>query len=468
VYREKIEAYFADKEAELVAAASRLIAIQSVAGEAKPGMPFGMGPARALDEALNIAAEFGLAAKSVDGYVGVADLNDKDTALHILTHLDVVDAGTGWTVTEPFVPKLTGGLLYGRGADDDKGPAAAALFALRAVKELGIPLSHNARLILGTDEECGFRDIEYYYSRHPYAPYTFSPDAGFPLIHIEKGHYRPAFSRAWEPETVLPRVTALRGGIRLNVVPSEAEAVAAGLTASQLKPFCGRAAEETGASFTLTEQAEGVRILSSGSGGHAAEPDKANNALTALLRLLASLPLSDCGSTRALHALSTLFPHGDNRGRALGIAQSDELSGPLTVAFTLLTMEGRGLEGRFDSRTALCANEENCRLAAERALRKHGFTVTGSAEMKPPHHTPADSPFVKNLLGCYEEYTGNKGECIAIGGGTYVHDIPGGVAFGCSIPGFESNMHGPDERARIADLMLSCKIFTQAILQLCM
>jgi succinyl-diaminopimelate desuccinylase len=104
---------------------------------------------------------------------------------------------------------------------------------------------------------------------------------------------------------------------------------------------------------------------------------------------------------------------------------------------------------------------------AEASLQKHGITVTGFETMEPPHHTPADSPFVKTLLGCYEEYTGNKGECIAIGGGTYVHDIPGGVAFGCSMPGFESGMHGPDERVRVADLMLSCKIFTQAIIEIC-
>ena len=48
--------------------------------------------------------------------------------------------------------------------------------------------------------------------------------------------------------------------------------------------------------------------------------------------------------------------------------------------------------------------------------------------MDAPHHTPADSPLVKALLKCYEQYSGRKGECLAIGGGTYVHDIEGGVA----------------------------------------
>lgn len=41
---------------------------------------------------------------------------------------------------------------------------------MKAVRELGLPVSANARLILGTDEESGSADIAYYYAREPYAP----------------------------------------------------------------------------------------------------------------------------------------------------------------------------------------------------------------------------------------------------------------------------------------------------------
>ena len=49
--------------------------------------------------------------------------------------------------------------MYGRGSADDKGPAIVALYALKAVKDLNIPLNKNVRLILGTAEECGSSDI---------------------------------------------------------------------------------------------------------------------------------------------------------------------------------------------------------------------------------------------------------------------------------------------------------------------
>ena len=463
--QQRIDAYFADKESQLVEAVSRLVRIDSTIGEAKPGKPFGEGPAAALEEMLKLSAELGLPGANLEGYVGVIDLNQQETALHILGHLDVVDAGEGWTVTSAFEPKLVDGLLYGRGTDDDKGPMVAALLAMKAVKDLGVPLKKNVRMILGTDEETGFRDINWYYARHPYAPYTISPDADFPIINIEKGHYQPTFTAAWEQETALPRVTSLTGGPRLNMVPPKAQALVAGLTPAEIQAACGALALEPEITFTLTQREDGVHILCSGVGAHGSTPEEGHNAQTALVALLAALPLADCPSTRAIRALRDLFPHGDFTGQALGIAQQDELSGHLSLAFTRITLDDTGLEGRFDSRTPLCANDENTRRVAETALAKAGFTVTG--EIDPPHHVPAEDPFIQVLAKCYEMYSGRKSHCVAIGGGTYVHGIPGGVAFGASMSGFVSNLHGPDERANVKDLLTAAKIYAQVILELC-
>ena len=82
--------------------------------------------------------------------------------------------------------------MFGRVTEDDKGPAVAAIYAMRTVKELGYPLKKNVRLVLGSDEECGSSDLEYYYKREVEAPCTFSPDAEFPVINIEKGGMRAA------------------------------------------------------------------------------------------------------------------------------------------------------------------------------------------------------------------------------------------------------------------------------------
>nr|WP_300168476.1 Sapep family Mn(2+)-dependent dipeptidase [uncultured Flavonifractor sp.] len=467
MYQDKINAYFDDpaRRQQLVEAISRLVRIRSVREEAQPGMPFGPGPAAALAEGLRLAQELGFSTKNYDNYVGAVDFNDQETQLHILCHLDVVGEGTGWTVTQPYEPIEVDGMLYGRGTDDDKGPVAAVLLAMQAVKDLGVPLKKNVRLLLGTDEESGSEDIAYYYSKEPYAPCTFSPDGEFPVINLEKGSYKPVFTKTWAAESATPRVKELHGGFRINVLPPEAQCVVAGLSAEAAQPYCDKAAAETGVTYVLTQQGDDLHILCKGKGAHASTPEEGINAITGLIHLLCTLPLAKVGSTAALHALNALFPHGDCTGKALGIAQADELSGPLTVAFSLLELNDTGLSGQFDSRVPVCATEANCKDVTEASFAKFGFTAQGG--MQAPHHTPADTPLVKTLLKCYEQYTGNKGECLAIGGGTYVHEIPGGVAFGCAMPGFNGNMHGADEHTCIADQLTAAKIFAQAIIDLC-
>lgn len=468
-YKDQIEAYFNEEthQRELVEAVCRLVRIRSVREDAKPGMPYGEGPAKALAEGLKLCGELGFRTENVDNYVGTADMNDKDTMLHILGHLDVVGEGKGWA-TDPYEPVEKDGLLFGRGVADDKGPVIAALFAMKCIKDLGLPLAHNAKLVMGTDEETGSSDLEYYYGKVPYAPHTFTPDAEFPLINIEKGHYHPDFGADWAQSTALPRVSALNGGFRTNVVPPEAQALVLGMDAGEVELACNEAAAATKAAFTVTAQEGGVHILCAGKNAHAASPDEGNNSIAALLLALNKLPLADCGSTKAVKAMSQLFPHGDNRGKALGIAQEDAESGPLTLNLALMTLTETGFTAKFDVRFPLCANEENCRQACETSFARHGISVTGDGDMTTVHCVEADSPFVKTLLKCYEVYTGDVGsKPIAIGGGTYVHDIPGGVAFGCNMPGFEAQMHGPDERVRIADLVTSAKIFAQAIVEVC-
>ena len=465
----RIDAYFDRPEAraELIAAISRLVAVKSVKGDPAPGAPFGPGPKAALEEGLKLCTELGFRAENYHDHVGTVDLNDSETQLHILGHLDVVPEGSGWD-TDPYTCVERDGMLYGRGVSDDKGPVCAALMAMKAVRDLG-GVQKNVRLILGTDEESGSADIAYYYDREPYAPYSFTPDADFPVIHIEKGHYHPDFGMDWSAETATPRVTALTGGFRFNVVPPEAEALVVGLDADPaLESLVCQAEKVTGAKFELKAEGQDLRILCHGKNAHAASPDDGVNAIQALLEVLDRLPLAECASTQAVKALAQLFPFGDNRGRALGIASADAESGELTLNLALIRLDGAGFTAKFDCRFPLSSNEENCKKVCEAAFAQWGIAVTGDPDMTTVHCVPADSPFVKTLLKCYSMYTGVADpKPIAIGGGTYVHDIPGGVAFGCQFPGFDPKMHAANEQARIDQLLLSCKIFTQAIAELC-
>ena len=154
MYKTLIDEYFNKNKDSMLKDICKVIRIKSDRQEAKEGMPCGEGGVRALEEALSIAKNMGFETKNYDNYVGTVDFNNKEKALDILAHLDVVPASNEWTITEPYNPIIKDGKLYGRGAADDKVPAIVALYALKAVKDLNIPLSKNVRLILGTDEEC--------------------------------------------------------------------------------------------------------------------------------------------------------------------------------------------------------------------------------------------------------------------------------------------------------------------------
>ena len=99
-------------------------------------------------------------------------------------------------------------------------------------------------------------------------------------------------------------------------------------------------------------------------------------------------------------------------------------------------------------------------------LRQKGFEME-DGPMTPAHYVPADSPLVTTLLQSYERYFGRPGKPMAIGGGTYVHGLKRGVAFGCEVEGVDNRMHGDDEFVDIDVLVKSVKIFADAIIQLC-
>lgn len=457
--------YFAAHRQEMVDDICRLVRIDSVKGEPRPGMPFGAGPAAALEEALAMARDMGFAVKNWDGYVGTVDFGPGERQLDMLAHLDVVPVGNDWTVTAPFVPVEKDGMLYGRGTADDKGPAVAALYAMRAVKDLGIPLQKSVRLILGTDEESGSADIAHYYQHQEEAPMTFSPDADFPVINIEKGRAHGVFAANWEAGEALPRLVSFHAGTRANVVPGLAEAVVAGVSAELVRSAAQLVTAETGITFELTEGADGTKITAHGESAHGSLPKDGNNALTGLLTLLCRLPLTRDGAMERLHGLNELFPHGDWRGIAAGVDLHNDLSGDTTLACTVLHLEGGELRGEFDGRTAIGANQENTCDVLIDAMAKRGITL--DCRHRPEHHVPADAPIVTELLKCYEQYTGRKGEPLAIGGGTYVHNLKNGVAFGCAMPGVDNHLHGADEFAIVDDLILSAQMFAQAIVDLC-
>ena len=147
-----LEFTLAPRKNEMVDALKTILGIKSVKGEAQGNMPYGKGVFDALIKTLNIGERLDFDSVNFFSHLGYVEYGDGDEMLAIVTHLDVVPAGEGWTVP-PFEGTVRDGRVYGRGAIDDKGPAIAALFALSGIKENCITLNKRVRIIFGCDEE---------------------------------------------------------------------------------------------------------------------------------------------------------------------------------------------------------------------------------------------------------------------------------------------------------------------------
>jgi succinyl-diaminopimelate desuccinylase len=86
--------------------------------------------------------------------VGRFDGRSPGACVHFNSHIDVVEAGDGWTV-DPFAGTVRDGRVYGRGACDMKGGLAASIIAVEAFLQV-FPDFPGAIEISGTvDEESG-------------------------------------------------------------------------------------------------------------------------------------------------------------------------------------------------------------------------------------------------------------------------------------------------------------------------
>lgn len=446
----EIREYLENNTEHFKAALDRLVRIPSVSGEAEGQYPFGKCCGEVLEEFLKICEENGFYTRNYDYFAGSADLYENDLPqLGILAHLDVVPVTEKDWSFPPFEVTEKEGFLYGRGVSDDKGPLLAALFAMKAVRECGYKLKSNVRLIAGCTEETGTeKDIKEYCKRAEMPPMVFTPDADFPIITTEKGMMRFTFGGSFECD----RIMSIKGGTVVNAVPAEVTAVIEGEVKSE--------------GITAKYENGRTEIVCKGVSAHASMPKHGENAFTKLFTLLLDrdrgLPERD---NRLLRSLLQLFPHGETNARSLGLDCTDE-SGDTTCVFSIIDFDKGKLTCKADMRFPVSLSKEEVIEKFKAAVERAGLefiSQTGDS----PHTVDTKGDFVRTLLEVYNEVTGLPAYCKAIGGGTYVHGIEGGVAFGPEFEGEENNIHGADERGKLNSLLTAAEIYARAIIKLC-
>ena len=449
--RQDIDRFVAENEACIFQDIARLVAIDSVEGEPKPGMPFGEGPARVLAEGLKLAEELGLETVNCDNYIGYAQIGEGEDYLATITHLDVVPVGEGWA-EDPFKMREREGWIIGRGVMDDKGPSVLCLYALKYLKEKRIPLRYPVRALLGANEESGMGDVEYYLAHFKPPVFCFSPDANFPLCNGEKGITRGRMIA----KVPMENIVEIKGGFVSNAVPDKAEAR---IRADKVEPAPG---------VTVEREADGLwHLTAAGIGGHASLPEGTVNAIGLLVNAILDQKLAGEQEAKFLRAVADLISNSDGSG--VGVQADDGLFKPLTIVGSMLGVEDGRMVQTYDSRFPTNTSGEKI---ASVLRERYGEVLDVACDREaPPFYMSLDKPEVQVCINAYNSITGENAVPYTIGGGTYARDFPNAVSFGPEhperpAPDFAGPIHGVDEAACKAWLMEALKVYILALIEL--
>ena len=449
-----IEDILLELKPDMISTLQDWISVNSIKSAPKENAPFGSALRVMLDKALALCDSMGFDTLDVDGYAGHAEMGEgkDEDALAMLVHLDIVPDGDGWTYN-PFGGEIVDNKMYGRGTMDDKGPAVAALYAMLAVKKAGIPLKRKVRIIFGCDEESGMQCMEYYRQKLTMPRSGFSPDAGFPVINIEKGMIGVQISAKPSKEGL--QVVRWSTGDRTNVIPGVSYAlVKAG---EEIIPKVKEVSEKYGWEIKAEPDDEFIRITVKGVAGHAAYPHAAENAISRLL-----IVLKELGAEGPLKTLANTVAT-DPYGEGLNIAVEDKLSGRLTNNIGIIRVDDSSIYATLDMRCPVLTDRAYLLRILKQSLPE--FEIIQTTD-KAPHYVPAESELVQKLLEAYNEVTGLPKETLAIGGGTYAKMLDEGVAFGIAFPGDPDKAHRADEYVDLDKLFDSSRIFARAIVKL--
>lgn len=431
----------------------QLVAIESVASKSTDECT------RALEFMLNRAQELGLETENVEDIAGHAQYGSGGRLCGVLTHLDVVPAGSGWS-SSAFELTKRDGRLYGRGVADDKGAAVVALYCLKALKDEGVIGKNTLRAIFGTREEVGMEDMKAYFKAQPMPDMSFTPDCDYGICISEKGIMQLEITAPDNDGTFL---NEFRAGNAVNAVPDKAY-VLLDCSESDEHQLYRFADAKTNVDFEFKYTIDGMMIIATGKAAHACEPNKGVNAAAQLIDLLTS----NFGY-RGLGSLIGFIDSAisvETNGNSLGIKMRDSASGSLTLCLSTVTVTENSASATIDVRYPVTMDSSAILYRIRKAAEKEGLSVKVLCHQK-PLHLGEDSPQIELLKGAYKAVIGEEPKMYSTGGGTYARELGGkGVAFGPVFPDDYSNMHERDESLDEEKFFLHAQVCLQAMYEM--
>ncbi|MES2608969.1 MAG: dipeptidase [Pseudomonadota bacterium] len=474
-------------QAAVIDATARMVAIPTVRNDKVPPhedkaiIAFG-----ALVEAM--AKDFGLQYRNVDNRIFEVKLPGTGTEeFGILTHADVVPVvADEWvlddgTRLDPFKLTRVGGNLYGRGSIDDKGSIATVLYAMKAVKDSGLPLSRTIRLMIETTEETGGDAMKYYRTKTELPEYNIVLDSKYPAVVAEKGSgaLRTSFPLQDAPAG-FTYIAAMAGAASTNAVPQTATvrlqggdlaAVAAKLNGAKAA-FIAKYTPQGGAfKIDVAQESGAVQIKVTGASAHGSRPEEGVNPLPRLALFLreSGVSVATTGYANAVRYIAELYGT-DYLGRTIGLAYSDDFMGPLTMSPNLV----REKDGMVD----VLVNVRMPRGMVPEALvhatkvKINDWAAQASVPVIIDHQQGAwmardpKGAWLSTLLNTFGDTTGLEAKPVPTAGSTTAKLMPNAINFGPAMPGKKYTAHNAKEFKEVVDLDADMQMFTEMLVRI--
>jgi predicted dipeptidase len=436
-----------------------------------------------------MAKDFGLAYRNVDNRIFEVSLKGKGSEeFGILTHADVVPAVLSeWvlddgTKLDPFTMTRVGDFLYGRGTIDDKGSIAAVLYAMKAVKDSGLPIDRSIRLMIETTEETGGDAMVYYRSKTQLPAYNIVLDSKYPAVVAEKGS--GALKVLFPAETTdgaSTAITAMSGAASANAISQTATAtlkggdlaaVAAKLEAA--KPAFLQTYEPQGGKFAIdiARGADGIDIKVTGTSAHGSRPEEGVNPLPRLALFLqeSGAPLAANHYLKAVKYIDALYGTG-YLGEKMGLAYKDDFMGPLTFSPNLVRM---GADGRLEMTTnvRMPRGRTPDELKSQVTAKVNAWAAANQVKLDVNYdqgNWMARDPkgaWLSTLLDIYGSTTGLEARPVPTAGSTTAKLMPNAINFGPAMPGKKYTAHNAKEYKEVPDLDADMQMFTEMLVRI--
>ncbi len=493
---DKLVKWIEEKQGYLIESTAQLLRFRTISGGKTDTEinQYEKGISECLAYLEKMANNFGLNFVNLDKKVCYIEQPEGEEIVAIPVHIDVVPTGDGWRYP-PFSGVIARGKVWGRGAQDDKGPIMECLFGLYALKELGLKFNKKIRIVIGTKEEIGdWSDLHYYIEKFGAPAFGFTPDCLFPIINGEKGmlNLKICLDNQNKKEyTEEIEFLSLMGGDRANIVPDNS--VLSLLLPSKNTDESISKIEEEIKSFLANNQKSHIlipidtnktdeetgrkiaEITFKGEPAHGSIPWHGHNAIADSLKFimnLKNLPQEIKVYTEFLYK-STL----DFNGKGLNIYKLHDFIGPTSVNLGVIHLNRKEGLATINIRQPIGLTipeiKEKIQQVITPVKSESGVNIYlrhDGGGVEALYVDPNKYPFYFEAMEtAYKRVTNLKPELQSIGGTTFAKAFPNTVVFGPVIlQGEEKEMaHMKDECVSINEIIRNTKIYAYALGLMC-